>query len=257
LDARSFEDALAIAQAKADQAQDAYRRMEPMHRNKTIPEIKWVDVESGLRQAQHALSLSKKNLDDTVLHSPEAGSIAKRNAEVGVNIVPGIPAFVLIQKHVVLATAAMPEREIGCVRPGQTARVVVGALKRSFTGTIREVGVAADPLTRTYPVKVAVDNADGAMSVGMVADVYLCQESDRALVVVPPEAVRLDESGKTCVYVLTKEIVKRRSVDVVGYSGEQLAIASGLAEGEQVVISGTPMLSDGIPVRVQQQKGGE
>lgn len=255
LDGHSYEDALAIAQAKTDQAQDAYRRMEPMHKNGTIPEIKWVEVESGLRQVQHSLSLARKNLEDTVLRAPEAGIIAKRNAEVGANVAPGLPTFILIQSRVVLATAALPEREAGSARPGQPARVVVGALKRSFSGTIREVGVTADPLTRTYPVKVEVENPDGILSVGMVADVYLRQESANALVTVPPEAVRLDEDGKTYVYILTDGVVNHRSVEVAGYSAERLAIMRGLAAGEQVVISGTSMLSDGIRVRGQQQKG--
>ena len=255
LDERSYEDAMGIAQAKADQASDAYRRMEPMHKNGTIPQIKWVEVESGLRQAQHALSLSRKNLEDTALIAPEAGVIAKRNAKSVPTWRRGLPSFVLIQSRVVLATAALPEREAGSARPGQPVLVVVSALNHSFPGVIREVGVTADPLTRTYRVKVEVKNPDGALNVGMVADVYLRQESASDQVTVPPEAVRLDEDGKTCVYILTDEVVKRRTVDVAGYSAERLVIMNGLAAGDQVVISGTPMLSDGIRVRAPQQKG--
>ena len=251
LDPQAFQDALGIAQAKADQAQDAYRRLDPMHRNGTVPDVKWVEVETGLRQAQLALAMAQKNADDTVLRAPEAGVVARRSAEPGATAAPGIPAFVLVQSRVVLGTAPVPEQEVGGVQKGQPARVTVAALGRSFEGTVREIGVSADPLTRTYPVKVAIANADGSLRVGMVAEVILRQEAVARAVAVPPEAVRLDEAGKPCVYVLGGgDTLRRRSVEVSGYAGERLALARGVEAGERVVVSGTPMLADGMRVTV-------
>lgn len=259
LDARSFRDALRIAQAKADQAQDAYRRIEPMHRNGTVPEVKWVEIETGLREAQASLSMAHKNLEDTALRAPSAGVVARKNAEVGAPAGPGVPAFILIQNRVVLATVPVPEREVSGLRIAQTARVSVVALGRTFEGKIREIGVAADPLTRTYPVKVHLDNPEGVLRVGMVADVYLQKTgAGAALVAVPPEAVRLDDQGKSCVYVLDEGgTLHRRAVEVSGYSEEQLALASGVAPGEQVVISGTPMLADGLKATAADATGGK
>ena len=173
LSAASYRDALAIAQAKADQAEDAARRMEPMHRNRTLPDVKWVEVETGLEQARRALSIAEKTLDDANLRAPADGIVARRNAEPGATAAPGIPVFILVQTRTVLATAPVPEMQVSRIRKGQAARVVVSALDREFTGIVREIGAVADPLTRTYPIKVAVSNPDGALRVGMVAEVHV------------------------------------------------------------------------------------
>lgn len=258
LDARGFEDAARIAQAKADQAEDAHRRLEPLHRNGTVPEVKWIEVDTGLAQARAALSLARKNASDAILRAPEAGVVARRLAEPGAIAVPGVPAITLIQSGVVLATAPIPEKEVGGIRVTQPARVEVAALreKGKLQGTIREVGVVADPLTRTYPVKVALENAGGDLRVGMVADVFLRQEAGARLVAVPPEAVRLDDGGKPCVYAVDGGgTLHRRRVEVSGYVGERLALAAGVAPGDRVVVSGTPMLADGVKVTVVDAAG--
>jgi membrane fusion protein, multidrug efflux system len=200
-----YRDALAIAQAKADQAEDAARRMEPMHRNRTLPDIKWVEVETGLEQAHHSLSIAQKNADDTSLRAPDDGLVVRRNAEPGTTAAPGMPVLTLVQTRTVLATAPVPEMQVSRIRNGQAARVAVSALGRQFTGTVREIGAVADPLTRTYAIKVAVSNPDGDLRVGMVAEVYVRSDDATSAVVVPREAVRVDETGTPCVYIVAPE----------------------------------------------------
>jgi len=251
LSAATYRDALAIAKATADQAEDASRRMEPMHRNGTLPDVKWVEVETGLNQARHALSIAQKSLDDTNLRAPDDGILARRNVEPGAVAAPGMPAMILVQTRTVLATAPVPEMQVSRVRTGQSARVVVSALDREFTGIIREIGAVADPLTRTYPIKVAISNPNGDLRVGMVAELYIRREDATSAVVVPREAVRVDEAGAPCVYVVTpEEKVRRQSVEVTGFLGEMTALSNGIAEGDRVVTSGTPMLADGMTVRI-------
>ncbi len=251
LSAASYRDALAIAQAQADQAEDAARRMEPMHRKHTLPDVKWVEVETGLDQVRHSLAIAQKNLDDTNLRAPADGIVARRNVEPGSTAVPGIPAIVLVQTRTVLATAPVPEMQVSRIRKGQGARVVVAALHREFSGIVREIGAVADPLTRTYPIKVAVPNPTGELRVGMVTELHVRWEDATSAIVVPREAVRVDEKGTPCVYVVaTDGRVHRQTVEVAGFLGEMTALSRGVVEGDRVVTSGTPMLADGMTVRV-------
>lgn len=247
---RSFEDALGMIKAKADQAEDAYRRLEPMHRNKTLPDVKMVEVETGLQQARLSVAMAKKNLEDTVLHAPESGVIARRQVEPGMNVAPGVPVFILVQTKNMLATASVPEKQVARVHKGDVARVVVPALGQTFDGVVRDIGVMADPLTRSYAVKVALRNP-GELRVGMVVDIHIRIASGIDSLVVPPEAVRVDSAGDPCVFVVgpDQKLVRRR-VGVLGFSGEKTALDKGVTEGELVVISGTPMLAEGMSVRV-------
>jgi RND family efflux transporter MFP subunit len=251
LTATSFEHALGIARAAQERAEDVHRRLEPMHRNGTVPEVKWVEAQTTLEAARHSVEIARKNLSDAVLRAPEDGVVARRSIEPGATAAPGAPAVVLVQTRIVRAVAPVPEARIAQVRVGQPARVSVAALGREFAGTVHEVGVVADPLTRTYPVKVTLENAEGVLKVGMVVDAILSIPGEAPALVVPREAVRIDERGARCVFVVRPDQrVERRHVDVVGFVGERIALAGGVREGEQVVVSGTPMLGDGVPVRL-------
>jgi RND family efflux transporter MFP subunit len=251
LSARSFQDALGIANAKARQAEDAYRRLEPMYNNKTLPEVKMVEIETGREQARLAVSMAKKSVDDTVLRAPEAGIIAKRQIEPGTNAAPGVPAFLLIQTRNMLATAPVPEKQIANVHKGDSAEIVVDALHAKLEGQVTEIGMVADILTRTYQVKVSISNQSDALRVGMIADVRLRQKGQETALVVPTEAVRVDRLGNPCVFVVGADSrISRRLVGLVGFVEEGTALSKGVADGEVVVTSGTPMIADGMLVRV-------
>jgi membrane fusion protein, multidrug efflux system len=247
----TFEHALGIALAAEERAEDVHRRLEPMHRNRTVPEVKWVEAQTALEAARHNVEIARKNLADAVLRAPRDGVIARRSIEPGATVAPGIPAFVLVQTRIVRAIAPVPENQVARIRVGQPARVAVAALGQEFTGTVHEVGVVADPLTRTYPVKITLANPEGVLKVGMVVDAFLPVPGEAPALVVPREAVRIDEHGAPCVFVLGPDgRLQRRKVTVAGFVGERTALRDGVNEGERVVVSGTPMLADGLAVRV-------
>jgi membrane fusion protein, multidrug efflux system len=249
---QSYQDALGIAEAKAKQAEDAYRRFVPMHQNKTLPDVKMVEIETGREQALLGVSLARKNLSDTELRAPVAGIIAARNIEAGMSASPGLPAFTLVQTKTMLATAPVPEMQVAKIKRGAKAKVTVQALEKTLEGEVREIAVAANPLTRTYDVKVALANPAGDLRVGMIADIHLTiDEGSQELLVVPPEAVRVDERGAPFVFVVTQDQkLERRAVTVARFVADATALSRGVREGERVVTSGTPMLADGLSVRV-------
>jgi membrane fusion protein, multidrug efflux system len=250
---KSFQDALGIAEAKAGQAEDAYRRLLPMHQNKTVPEVKFVEVETGREQARLAVSLARKNLADTELRAPVGGVVSDRRAEPGMSAMPGLPAFTILQTATMIATAPVAEMHVAKIKRGAAAKVTVPALEKTFTGEVRDIAIAANPLTRTYDVTVALPNPAGELRVGMIADIRLKIGGGGGgeLLAVPPEAVRVDERGATYVFVVAPDKkLQRRPVTVARFVGEFTALADGVRAGELVVTSGTPMLSDGLTVRV-------
>jgi len=250
LDAGSLKDQLALSQAKANQAEDAWKRMEPMHRNGTLPEIKWVEVETGRDQARSAVSMATRNLQDAVLRAPLSGIVSRRSLQPGERAMPGVSAFTLVQTGTMLATLSVAEKDIARIRPGMPARIDVSATGSRLVGKVREIGVEADPFTRTYKVKVALPNPGGALKVGMVSQVRLSVPGRAPTPIVPPAAVLVDGQDRRYVWTLTDSVIHRREVRTGALVQEGLAIDSGLKVGETVVVSGTPMLSEGLHVQV-------
>lgn len=251
LGVRALSDSVGIARAKSLQAEDAIRRLEPMHKSQTLPEIKWVEAETGREQARLMVSIAQKNLEDAILRAPEDGIVARRQIEAGASVLPGAPAITLVTAQRMLAIAPIAEAQIGRVKVGQPASVKVSATGKTFQGAVREIGVVADPLTRTYPLKVAVEGIDPSLRYGMVADVHLQEPGGGSAIVVPPAAVRIDEKGATYVYVVAAdEKAHRAAVTVTGFVGERTAVTGDIQPGARVVTSGTAMLSEGTAVRI-------
>ena len=73
------------ANAKYKQAKDAYNRLKEVHDNGSLSEIKWVEMESNLQQAQSSAALAKNNLSKCALYAPDNGVIGRRNIEPGMS----------------------------------------------------------------------------------------------------------------------------------------------------------------------------
>lgn len=74
---------------------------------------------------------------------------------------------------------AVPETEIAAIATGQKATITVSALNgRVFAGTVTEKGIVANPLSRSYDVKIRVDDADKELMPGMVVEAVLVRYGD-------------------------------------------------------------------------------
>jgi len=245
-----------LAQAKLVQAEDALKRFEPMHKNSSMPDIKMVEIETGVRQARAATAIARKSLDDCRLLAPADGVIGRRSIEPGMNVlpgIPGVPALVLLQIDSVWVKIPVPENEIAHIRQKQPAEIVIPALaETTLYGHVEEIGVQANILSRCYDVKIGLVNPEGVIRPGMVCNVILAFPSLAPTLTVQRTALMDDESGLTFVYVVdsAEKKVSKRLVTIGVLNDEGVCITSGLRDGEKVVVAGTQKLSDGASVTV-------
>lgn len=234
------------------QAEDAYGRMKVLYDNKSLPEIKWIEVQTSLQQAKSMESIAKKSLDDCCLYAPFSGVIAERHIETGTNVMPGMPSFKLVAVDKVKLKIAVPEKEIKNIHVGQPATIKVAALdERRLQGDISEKNVTANPLSHTYDVKVALDNPDGELMPGMVCNVNIAAEEKQKNIIVPARAVQVNNAGETFVWLAVDDRAMRRTVETGGFSNNDVIISHGLTEGEQVIIEGGQKVSEGMKIIVR------
>ncbi len=252
LDDASFLSTYDMAKALLDQAYDAYNRMKILHDNNSLPDIQWVDAESKLRQAQSSFEIAKKNLGDTKLYAPFSGYISEKNVEVGNNVMPGSPVVKLVTVDNVKVTISVPETEISKISIGNDISIQVPALgNRSFIGKVNEKGVAANSLSRSYEVKALVHNADNALLPGMLCTLYLGDAGNsESAILIPTSVVQLDSSNHNFVWVAVDGVAIRKFVELGQFSNDKVVIASGLAEGDNLIIEGQQKVSDNMKVTI-------
>ena len=93
MDTEIIEQDYNMAKAALTQAEDAYKRMKMMYDNNSLPEIKIIEVQTGLEQAKANFSLAQSQMNYAVLKSPIDGIVSERSIEVGENLMGGQPAF--------------------------------------------------------------------------------------------------------------------------------------------------------------------
>ncbi|SER24847.1 efflux RND transporter periplasmic adaptor subunit [Neolewinella agarilytica] len=253
LDDTNSKSSYELALQSKQQAQDAYDRMKPMKENGTLPEIQWVEVETGLNQATIVAEMAERSIEDNKLYAPKSGVIGDKNILPGVNVLPSATAFDLLDINSVYVNIPVPEREVGQLKKGQLAEVRIAATSQSLVGKIDRIGVEANAISHTYPVKILVKNEGWNIKPGMVCDVVLKTDQEYNGMLLSSKALQLDVNGDQYVYLVEGDVVKARPVSVTTLTKND-AVVQGLEEGDVVVLSGHNKLRNGASVNVVNKK---
>lgn len=250
LDAEQLGSNYLAAKSQLAQAEDAYRRMKKLKDKGSLPEIKWVEAETTLKQARATEEVAAKQLRDCRLYAPFSGVISKKMAEKGQNVGQGTAVAKLVAVGKVKVSIAVPEGEIAQVGVGQTARVTVNALDgAAFTGKVTEKGISADPVSRSYDVKISIDNGGRRLMPGMVADVRLDGGQRRQTCVIPAHVVQIDEDNNEFVWLAVNGKATKRVITCGNFTATGLTVTGGLAGGDLVITKGQHNVSEGMAVK--------
>lgn len=251
VDPASMRSSYDAAKATLDQAQDAYDRMKKLYDKGSLAEIKWIEVQSRLQQAKSVMEISRKNLNDCRLYAPYTGTIAEKLTEVGQTVSPGTPVVKLVTDGNLRVNISVPETEIAHVRIGQSALVRVSALgEQSMTGKVVEKGVQANPLSRAYDVKLALDNKVKGLMPGMVTEVSLLGEDSISTYVIPANILQLDESNQYFVWLNVGGKATRRQVQCGEFTADGVTITSGLRSGDEIIVEGQQKVCEGTRLKL-------
>jgi RND family efflux transporter MFP subunit len=254
LNDETYKNAYEMSLASLKQAEDAYKRLLPMYKNGSLPEIKLVEVETALQQAKAAAEISKKSLDDCNLYSPVDGIVGKRSIDPGMSAMPNLTSIDIVKIEKVFAKVPISENEISSVKKGDRAKIKIAALNNTeFIGTVDEIGVLADPIAHTYKIKIGVVNKDRQIKPGMICDVTLDKINKTGGLFVPSSAVLVDEQGRNYVFAVNQNKAVRKYVKTGKLLTNGVEITCGLNNGEKIVVAGQQKLVDNSLVRMVNQ----
>ena len=241
------------ALASQKQAEDAYRRLQPMYKNGNLPEIKFVEIETQLQQAKSMAATAKKNLDDCRLYATTDGVVGKRSIDPGITAMPNLASITIVKIEKVFARVPVAENEIASIKKGQKASIIITALGgASYTGTVEEIGVMADPIAHTYKIKIGILNKNRQIKPGMICNVNIANSGGSHSIVIPSRAVLVDESGRNYVYSINTSTSRAalKYVKTGNLLSDGIEIKDGLTENEDVVVAGQHKLVDGSKVNI-------
>ena len=193
----------------------------------------------------------------TTLTADADGVVTALNAEPGQVIAAGQAVVRIARLGEKDAIINVAENQLAQVKANPKAKVALWANPgKLYNGRVREIAAAADAATRTYTVKVAIEDADEQLRWGMSANVGFPVGGGAAsakVIVLPMTALTQtdDKSGaRPAVWVVGSDAkVRLTPVTVARYAEEGVVVAGGLVGGETVVTAGVHKLLPGQQVR--------
>lgn len=236
-----------------NQAQDTYNRSKRLHEEGVISDSKWVAAQTALDEAREALrsasaleSISHKSSRDTRLTAPFSGYIAQKAADVGQNVIAGEMVVKLVHIDRVKVKISVPEEEINHIRMGEEMLVRCDASGGTdFYGKVVEKGVTADPLSRTYEVKLLVDNTSHQLLPGMICNVYTSFTRGQTSVFVPATVVQLNPDNRMFVWIVKNGKATKRYINFVADTSQGVRVSGGLEPDDRLIVEGQQKVSEG------------
>ncbi len=209
-------------------------------------------AQAQVAQVQAQLKAQSNQSGYSDLVAPMAGTITAVEAEPGQVVAVGAPIVRIAQDGPLDVWFSVPESSIAAIGVGSTAEVRVWSTGAVYPGSVREKGALADPVTRTFQIKLAL-GPDVRLPLGSTVTVIARDLSSKgqAVIKLPTSALKQDASG-SAVWVLEPASMTLRSqpVQLVAADGFEVVVASGLEPGMQVVIAGVHVLTQGQKVSI-------
>lgn len=214
-------------------------------------------TDARLEAARSQYRQAANQANYAVLLADSAGVITAVEAEAGQVLAAGQTVVRLARAGEIEIVAAVPETQREAFERAGAFAISLNALPgRSWRGRLRELSPAADPVTRTYMAKVTMLDPGKEVDIGMSARVAAQVGSREKRIELPVSA--LYGKGDVIQVWLVEGVkdgigsVRLQPVKTQGLAGDRVLVASGLADGNVVVVAGAQLLRAGQRVRVSE-----
>ncbi|MFN3671225.1 MAG: efflux RND transporter periplasmic adaptor subunit [Bosea sp. (in: a-proteobacteria)] len=203
-------------------------------------------AQAALENAEAQLELAQDRLGFTELRADVAGVVTSRSAEPGEVVQPGQSIVQIARDDGRDAVFNVPARLLESKGGNPSVRVVLADAKGvSAMGRVREIAPQADPVTRTFQVRVGLQDPPAAMQLGSTV-IGSIETSSSAIMAIP--ATALTQSGTAPAVWLVdpkSSTVSLRVIDILRFDPDHVIVSQGLAPGDTIVSGGVQALHPG------------
>ncbi|MDN4088928.1 efflux RND transporter periplasmic adaptor subunit [Paenibacillus polymyxa] len=239
--------ALHNAQTSKESAQTTYNNAQKSLR--LAQQKTGIDVaRASVNQAKASLDTARSQLVDAVVKAPISGTISVVTGVQGQMVSAQSAVVTIANTNPIIAKVNVSESELLKMQVGSSVTVGVDSLDKRIEARVSAVNPVMDNDLKAYPVEISVPNGSGELKSGMVVTVYMKTEAPKNILV-SQDAIT-EQAGKKYAYVVEGSVAKRVEVQTGQESAKQVEITKGLTEGQNVVVKGVSLLSDGAKINV-------
>jgi membrane fusion protein (multidrug efflux system) len=246
---------LEALQATANLTEITYQRDQEQFKIKAVSQATLDTDAANVKNAKAQVAQQQAIADKKTLRAPFAGHLGVRAVDIGQYINAGTAVVTLQALDPIYADFFLPQQALTQIRLEQSVTVKVDTYPdQDFTGTITAINPKVDPATRNVQVRATLKNPVRQLLPGMYASVTIAAGDKRRYVTLPQTAVTYNPYGETVYVVDDKgkdpqgkpQLMARQIFVTAGPKrGDQVAILSGVEQGQTVVTAGQMKLRNG------------
>ncbi|WP_172328892.1 efflux RND transporter periplasmic adaptor subunit [Mangrovicoccus sp. HB161399] len=235
---------LKAAEATLAEARAALERQEALLARGSGTDALAQTAQAAFLRAEAERDLAAAALADRTLHAPFAGMIGLSDVLAGQLVTTSTVIAALDDTSVIEVDFRVPERYRAALRPGLRAELRSATYPgRLFEGAIVGIDARVESATRSVLIRAEIANGDAALSGGMYMDVALILD-EREAPAVPEQALSVD-GNRTLVHVARGGRAVLTEVKIGQTRDGMAEVLSGLATGDEVIVSNLHRISDG------------
>jgi membrane fusion protein (multidrug efflux system) len=241
-------------QATADLAQGNYDRDQKQLKALAISQATVDSDNFNLKNARAQADEQKAMLDKKVLTAPFAGHLGIRQVDVGQFLNAGTVVVTLQALDPLYADFFLPQQALDQIKVGQTLSVKVDTYPSlSFPGTVMAINPQVDPNSRNVQVRATLANPDRKLLPGMYATIGIDSGPPERHITLPQTAIAYASYGSTVFLVEQNgatRLAHQTFVTTGATRGDQVAVLTGVKDGDVVVSAGQMKLRNGTPLLI-------
>jgi membrane fusion protein, multidrug efflux system len=243
-------------QAAAELAEQTLKRDREQFAAQAVSQAT-IDIDAAtLKSARAQVVAQQALIDQKIVKAPFAGRLGIRQVDVGQYLAAGTAIVTLQALDPILVDFYVPQAALAHIKIGQAAAAAIDTYPgANFQGVIESINSKIDAASRNVQVRASFRNTDRRLVPGMFADVVVEAGEATQQITVPRTAITYNPYGDT-VYIVqhgggtAPNTVQQRFVVLGAARGDQIAIQSGVNEGDVVVTAGQMKLHNGTAVTV-------
>lgn len=238
------------AKANYDLAEVNFQKLERVYKENASSELAYLQAKYQRDAAKANYELMKSRYDKTFIKAPFAGYFDDQFAEEGEVVAPGQAVLSLVSSSEVKVVIGVPENYVADIKQGEKVKVRFKDLNGAeFTSKISYIGKTINASNRTFPVEVVLPNGSNQIKPEMNAEVFIQQNVYQNIVTIPENFLIKTDAGHV-IFIEKDGKAEQRVVQILGRSGNKVAIKSGLTGEENVVVVGYQSLVPGENIKV-------
>ena len=260
LDTSQEEAQLAFAQSQLGLVRLNLNRMKGLHESGVISQSDFDRAAAELTQGEARVGEIRATIERKTIRAPFSGLLGIRQVNLGQYLSGGNPIVPLQSLNPVYVNFSVPQEQMSRMRAGAPVQLLAQGGARS-TGRITATDSVVDAATRNVQVQATFDNRDGRLRPGMFVEAQVLLGASLPIIALPASAISYAPYGDSVFLVEDMKGpdgkpyrgVRQQFVKLGGSRGDQVAVVSGIAPGNEVVTSGVFKLRNGAAVLVNNE----